>query len=69
MSEIAAEGLPIEGDLTWLIARSPKDFAEKLSRLLTDEEWNEKMLVLAAKLIEKMFSEKIMIMQLKRALE
>jgi len=40
MSGIAAEGLPIEGDLTWLIARDDATFAARLERLLTDEAWN-----------------------------
>lgn len=69
MSEIAAEGLPIEGDLTWLIAKSPKDFAEKLSRILTDEDWNEKISALAINLIETQFSATATISQLQQALE
>ncbi|HQT84427.1 MAG: hypothetical protein B7Z58_07700 [Acidiphilium sp. 37-64-53] len=68
MSEIAAEGLPIEGDLTWLIARTPQEFAEKLDRLLTDEAWNLRMAGTALAMMEASFSYQTMVEQTKMAL-
>ncbi len=56
MSEIAAEGLPIDGDLTWLIARTPQEFAQKLARLLVDEEWNTKMSKAGMAMMDQHFS-------------
>jgi glycosyltransferase involved in cell wall biosynthesis len=40
MSEVAAEGLELPDDLTWLVARSPAEFAEKLARVHGDEGFN-----------------------------
>jgi glycosyltransferase involved in cell wall biosynthesis len=40
MSEIAAEGLELPKKLTWLVARSPGDFADKLERLHSDPALN-----------------------------
>lgn len=37
MSEIAAEGLELTGDLAWLIARTPDEFVEKITLLYRDE--------------------------------
>jgi GT2 family glycosyltransferase/glycosyltransferase involved in cell wall biosynthesis len=40
MSEVAAEGLELSGDLAWLVARTPQDFVEKITRLHEDEMFN-----------------------------
>lgn len=56
MSEIAAEGLPLEGDLTWLVAHSPEEFAEKLERVLEDEAWNERLARMGGEMVGKTFS-------------
>ncbi len=40
MSEVAAEGLELPEDLAWLVARSPAEFAEKLTRVHEDEGFN-----------------------------
>jgi GT2 family glycosyltransferase/glycosyltransferase involved in cell wall biosynthesis len=40
MSEVAAEGLELSGDLAWLVARTPAEFAEKLARVHEDEAFN-----------------------------
>jgi GT2 family glycosyltransferase len=40
MSEVAAEGLELAGDLTWLVARSPAEFAEKIALVHEDEAFN-----------------------------
>ena len=37
MSDLAAEGLELPKSLLWLIARTPREFAEKLSALHNDE--------------------------------
>ena len=43
MSEIAAEGLELPSDLAWLVARSPAEFAEKLTLVHEDETLNRKL--------------------------
>lgn len=37
MSEVAAEGLELPKELAWLVARSPREYAEKLVRVHEDE--------------------------------
>jgi glycosyltransferase involved in cell wall biosynthesis len=41
MSEVAAEGLELTGDLAWLVARSPAEFAEKLALVHWDAAFNK----------------------------
>lgn len=41
MSEVAAEGLELSGDLAWLVARSPAEFAEKIALVHEDAAFNE----------------------------
>ena len=41
MSEVAAEGLELSGDLAWLVARSPAEFAEKIALVHEDEAFNQ----------------------------
>ena len=41
MSEVAAEGLELSGDLAWLVARSPAEFAEKIARVHADAAFNK----------------------------
>ena len=43
MSEIAAEGLELPNDLTWLVARSSAEFAEKITRVHEDEVFNQEL--------------------------
>ncbi len=43
MSEIAAEGLELEGDLAWLVARSPEEFVEKIALVHRDEALNQRL--------------------------
>ncbi len=43
MSEVAAEGLELTADLTWLVARSPGEFAEKIARVHEDEAFNRRL--------------------------
>lgn len=43
MSEIAAEGLELEGDLAWLVARSPQEFVEKVASVHRDEGINQRL--------------------------
>jgi glycosyltransferase involved in cell wall biosynthesis len=43
MSEVAAEGLELPEDLTWLVARSPAEFAEKLARVHEDAAFNGRL--------------------------
>jgi len=43
MSEVAAEGLDMSRELRWLIARSPKEFVEKMLALHDDEALNERI--------------------------
>lgn len=68
MSEIAAEGLPIEGDLAWLVARSDKEFAAKLNRVLTDAAWNEKLAKAGLAMIDEKFGKAAMVEEMKAAL-
>lgn len=56
MTEIAAEGLPIEGDLRWLVAKSPEEFVEKLGRLLEDGAWNASLAEAGLRMIGAGFS-------------
>jgi GT2 family glycosyltransferase len=41
MSEMAAEGLELPGDLAWLVARTPEEYVEKLVRVHEDEACNQ----------------------------
>ncbi len=68
MSEIAAEGLPLQGDLTWLIARTDGEFAEKLSRLLTDEAWNHHLATCGLTMLQTSFSMDSMLSELHKAI-
>ena len=43
LSEVAAEGLELPGELAWMIARSPEEFAEKLEAVHEDEALNERL--------------------------
>lgn len=69
MSKIAAEGLPIEGDLAWLVARNDKEFAAKLARLLTDEAWNHKLADAGLAMVRDHFGTSQMIAQMQVALD
>jgi GT2 family glycosyltransferase len=40
MSEIAAEGMELPGDLAWLVAHTPAEFADKIARMQEDEGFN-----------------------------
>jgi hypothetical protein len=40
MSEVAAEGLELPQDLSWLVARTPTEFADKVARVHEDEAFN-----------------------------
>ncbi len=40
MSEVAAEGVELSGELGWLIARTPAEFAEKLRAVHEDADLN-----------------------------
>jgi glycosyltransferase involved in cell wall biosynthesis len=41
MSEVAAEGLELPDDLSWLVARSVEEFAKKIVRVHEDEGFNK----------------------------
>ncbi len=43
MSEIAAEGLELEGDLAWLVAHSAEEFMEKIILVHRDEGLNQRL--------------------------
>ena len=43
MSQVAAEGLELPEDLTWLIAGSPEEFADKVRQLHSDADLNERL--------------------------
>jgi glycosyltransferase involved in cell wall biosynthesis len=43
MSEVAAEGLELPDELAWLVARSPSEFAEKISELHGDRALNDRL--------------------------
>jgi glycosyltransferase involved in cell wall biosynthesis len=43
LSELAAEGLELPGDLAWLVACSPKEYVEKLVRVHEDGAFNRKL--------------------------
>lgn len=43
ISEVAAEGLDLPDDLSWLIARTPEEFADKIATLHTDEVLNDQL--------------------------
>jgi glycosyltransferase involved in cell wall biosynthesis len=43
MSEVAAEGLELPDELAWLIARSPSEFAEKISQIHEDRALNDRL--------------------------
>lgn len=68
MSEIAAEGLPIEGDLTWLIVRSAAEWSEKMERLLIDEDWNCAMAAAGMKFLQSEYSAASMLVQMSKTL-
>ncbi|MGC9270883.1 glycosyltransferase [Acidiphilium sp.] len=68
MSEIAAEGLPLSGDLLWLIARSDDEFRAKLTRILTDEAWNHTLATAGLAMLEQFFSTEAMLEHMQAAL-
>ena len=43
MSEVAAEGFDLPSELQWLIARSPREFTDKLAAVHGDKSLNEKL--------------------------
>jgi glycosyltransferase involved in cell wall biosynthesis len=43
MSEVAAEGMDLPQDLAWLVARTPVDFADKIARLESDQDFNARL--------------------------
>jgi O-antigen biosynthesis protein len=43
MSEVAAEGVGLSGELEWLVARSTSEFCDKLAQLCEDQEQNARM--------------------------
>lgn len=67
MSEIAAEGLPITGELEWLVARSPGEFSKKIATLLSDSRANAKLAELGIKMIDNFFGKVAMNKTMKNA--
>ncbi len=56
MSEVAAEGIDLPAELGWLIARTPKEFAKKLSALHKDEDLNAQQSAYALRFIQQNFN-------------
>lgn len=56
MSEVAAEGFHLPTELEWLIARSPKEMAEKLIAVHEDAALNERLSRCGLEYIEREFS-------------
>jgi GT2 family glycosyltransferase/glycosyltransferase involved in cell wall biosynthesis len=56
ISEVAAEGLDMPETLSWLIARSPQEFADKIAKLHSDEALNERLAQAGLAFIESNFS-------------
>jgi O-antigen biosynthesis protein len=56
MTEIAAEGLELPKDLSWLIARTPQEFAEKIARVHEDDAFNRKLSEAGVAYIERRYS-------------
>jgi len=53
---VAAEGLDLPPELEWLIAQTPKEFAEKLVAVHEDKSLNEKLGKHAVEYIERGYS-------------
>jgi glycosyltransferase involved in cell wall biosynthesis len=56
MTSVAAEGLDLPPELEWLIAQTPKEFAEKLVAVHEDKSLNEKLGKHAVEYIERGYS-------------
>ena len=56
MSEVAAEGLELPDDLAWLVARSQREFVEKLARTHEDEALNQSLSEAGLAYIEQRYS-------------
>ncbi|MGE0682733.1 MAG: glycosyltransferase [Candidatus Binatia bacterium] len=67
MSEIAAEGLDLPNELTWLVARSPAEFAEKLAQLHRDASLNANLTAAGLHYIGKRHSQAAVVTALREA--
>jgi O-antigen biosynthesis protein len=67
MSEVAAEGLELSGDLAWLVARSPAEFAEKLARVHEDEAFNRTLSDAGLAYIEQRYGAEVVTAALRAA--
>jgi O-antigen biosynthesis protein len=56
MSEMAAEGLELPGDLAWLVAHSPEEYVEKLVQVHEDEACNRALSEAGLAYIERRYS-------------
>jgi predicted lipid carrier protein YhbT len=55
LSEVAAEGLELPEQLAWLVARAPKEFAERVGRVHMDSAFNRKLSEAGLTYIERRF--------------
>jgi glycosyltransferase involved in cell wall biosynthesis len=67
MSEVAAEGLELSGDLAWLVARSPAEFAEKLALVHEDEAFNRALSEAGLAYIEERYGAEVVTAALRAA--
>ncbi|MGA3004646.1 MAG: glycosyltransferase [Acetobacteraceae bacterium] len=67
MSEVAAEGLELSGDLAWLVARSPAEFAEKLALVHEDEAFNRTLSEAGLAYIEQRYGAEVVTAALRAA--
>jgi glycosyltransferase involved in cell wall biosynthesis len=67
MSEVAAEGLELSGDLAWLVARTPAEFAEKLALVHDDEAFNRTLAEAGLAYIEQRYGAEVVTAALRAA--
>lgn len=56
MTEVAAEGMELPGELEWLIARTPQEFARKLATVHEDRALNEALAAHGLEFIQSRYS-------------
>src|SRR6185437_3333738 len=59
MSEVAAEGLELTGELAWLIARTPEEFAEKLRAIHEDADLNAELARLGLEAVTRRYNAEV----------
>jgi transcription initiation factor TFIIIB Brf1 subunit/transcription initiation factor TFIIB len=56
MTEVAAEGLNLSGQLEWLVARTPEEFAKKICAVHQDQSLNVQLAAAALYFIRRNFN-------------